>query len=154
MGTSTPTKRKTRSKSSPPAPHAPQKKQKSSSESPAARSASYEATVAAARARDARVVVIECRCGASGLAKAKELREHVFEEFGEKASAGAGGDGVAVLLNPRYLAPRPGSFVVAVGSSTLFDLTGLAKPYDAVADLAMADLVAATLARLDACRGA
>ena len=104
----------------------------------------YEACARSALKNNEILCLVETKCGARGKALADALKEL----FRTRYEDGAG----RVLVNPKFVTPRAGSFVVQIGKRVLYKKLGLTRPFSD-ADLPTVDeLSAKARTTLDKCK--
>ena len=106
----------------------------------------YEACARSALKNNEILCLVETKCGARGKALGAALKDLFEKRYGEECGPGR------VLINPKFVTPRAGSFVVQIGKRVIYKKLGLTRPFTD-ADLPTVDeLSAKARTTLDKCK--
>ena len=106
----------------------------------------YEACARSALKNNEILCLVETKCGARGKALGAALKDLFERRYGEECGPGR------VLINPKFVTPRAGSFVVQIGKKVIYKKLGLTRPFSD-ADLPTVDeLTAKARTTLDKCK--
>ena len=106
----------------------------------------YEACARSALKNNEILCLVETKCGARGKALADALKDLFEKRYGEECGPGR------VLINPKFVTPRAGSFVVQIGKKVIYKKLGLTRPFSD-ADLPTVDeLTEKARTTLDKCK--
>ena len=83
----------------------------------------YEACARSALKNNEILCLVETKCGARGKALGAALKDLFEKRYGEECGPGR------VLINPKFVTPRAGSFVVQIGKKVLYKKLGLTRPF-------------------------
>ena len=106
----------------------------------------YEACARSALKNNEILCLVETKCGARGKALGAALKDLFEKRYGEECGPGR------VLINPKFVTPRAGSFVVQIGKKVLYKKLGLTRPFSDADLPTVGELTEKARTTLDKCK--
>ena len=106
----------------------------------------YEACARSALKNNEILCLVETKCGARGKALGAALKDVFRARYGEECGPGR------VLINPKFVTPRAGSFVVQIGKKVIYKKLGLTRPFSDADLPAVDELKEKARTTLDKCK--
>ncbi len=106
----------------------------------------YEACARSALKNNEILCLVETKCGARGKALGAALKDLFEKRYGEECGPGR------VLINPKFVTPRAGSFVVQIGKKVIYKKLGLTRPFTDADLPAVDELKEKARTTLDKCK--